>query len=139
MKLLRFLFFFLISFLLIGFFYWLLGKLFKWYMELIGFWFYFLMFSFAFLTYRFLLSNLAMFRLRKTIITMLGDSVFNWARATILILLSIYGCIYVIESYSLKTTYSNWTFIGYWLFILFIIQLTFNLIFQLLTAGDKLK
>ena len=136
MKILSFLFSFLLSLLLIGVAFWLLGKLFPWYMGLKGFWFYFLMFCFAILTYRFFFTNFALFRLRKTIINLLGNSFLKWLRVIILILFSLSGCIYVINSWILNPGYSTWEFIGYWVFVLLIVQLTLNLIFQLSSGGE---
>lgn len=137
MKTLSFLFSTALSFVLIGLAYWLLSKLFPWYMVLHGFWYYFLMFWFAFLTYRFFLSNLELFRLRKTILLMVGNSTLSWIRAILLILLSICGCLYVVNFGTLNADYAISELIGYLVFILLTIQLTFSLIFQLLSSGDK--
>ena len=130
MKTVGFISFALLSFLLITVGYWLLGKLFAWYIWLNGLWFYFLTFWFAFLTYRFALTNLALFRLRKTIFVFLSNSVLKWSKQILLILLTVYGCIYVGNVAGLQTGYSTWQFVGYWIFMLLTIQLTINLIFQ---------
>lgn len=137
MKILRFILFLALSLLTIGFAYWLLSKLFPWFMVLTGFWFYFLLFVFASLTYRFFFTNLALFRLRKTVMMFLGNSPLNWIKAFILIFYSLFGFVYVANSYSLKPEHSTWEFISYWIFILMILQLTINMMFQLLSDGDN--
>lgn len=137
MKFLRFILFLTLSLLTIGLAYWLLGKLFPWFMGLTGFWFFFLLFVFASLTYRFFFTNLALFRLRKTVIMFLGNSPLNWTRAFILIFYSLFGFIYVFNSYTLIVEHSTWELIAYWVFILLILQLTINMMFQLLSSGDK--
>lgn len=137
MKFLRFILFLAYSLVAIGVAYWILGKLFPWFMGLSGFWFYFLSFLFAFLAYRFFFTNLALFRLRKTVSMFLGNSPLNWIRAFLLIFYCLFGFIYVFNSYTLKAEYSTWDFIAYWIFVLLILQLTISMMFQLLSSRNN--
>jgi hypothetical protein len=137
MKFLRFILFLALSLVMIGVAYWLLSMLFPWFMGLSGFWFFFLLFVFASFAYRFFFTNLALFRLRKTVLMFLGNSPLNWTRAFILIFYSLFGFVYVFNSYALKTEHSTWDFIAYWVFVLLILQLTINMMFQLLSSGDN--
>ena len=136
MKILSFLLFFAISFLLIGVSYWLLAKLFIWFIPLTGFWFYLLLIWFAFLSYRFSLTNIKLFRLRK-IALKIDNSILKWIRTIPLVILSICGMIYIFKMGILPSDYSITMLIGYFCFIYLMIQLTINLIFTLLSGSDS--